>query len=140
MKWFEQAEEAERRQDGDTAITWVSAHAECSSDASDRHGSHLWHLDLLARADRLPELAERATTCVHARRRLNRALRERGMEAALRERADDGDRHALYVLLRLLGEAGRIEEARRVVEEVDPDNAYARKVVADHGAPESGTR
>jgi hypothetical protein len=139
VKWFEEAQEAERREDWDTAIALVSAHAEPYAD-SDRHDCHLWHLDLLARADRLPELAERATTCVHARRRLNRSLRERGNETALRERADDGDRGALYALLRLLGEAHRIEEARRVVAEVDPDNAYAREVVAEYGAPESGTR
>ncbi|MFJ4850465.1 hypothetical protein [Streptomyces sp. NPDC088733] len=80
MAWFEQAQAAEQRRDQDTAIALVSAHAKYYS-------THLRHMDLLARAERLPELAERALTDVHARRRLNGAIREREMEAALHKPA-----------------------------------------------------
>ncbi|WP_326791173.1 hypothetical protein OHA79_00120 [Streptomyces sp. NBC_00841] len=91
MEWFEQARAAEQFRDWDAAIALVSAHAECYSTDPYMHDNHLWHMDLLARAERLSELTERALTDVHARRRLNTSLRERGMEAALRNRAEDGD-------------------------------------------------
>lgn len=91
VEWFEQARAAEQFRDWDAAIALVSAHAECYSTDPYMHDNHLWHMDLLARAERLSELTERALTDVHARRRLNTSLRERGMEAALRNRAEDGD-------------------------------------------------
>lgn len=86
VDWSERAREAEQLQDWDVAIALVSTHAACFSDDPDMHDNHLWHMDLLARAERIPELTERALTDSHARRRLNRSLRERGMETALRAR------------------------------------------------------
>ncbi|GAA2391820.1 hypothetical protein GCM10010420_15190 [Streptomyces glaucosporus] len=129
MDWYEQARAAEQLQDWDAAIALVSAHAECYSSDPDMHDNHLWHMDLLARAERIPELTERALTDVHARRRLNRSLRERGMEAALRARAEDGDRDALYVLARLLCGTSRVEEARQVVQDIGPEDRYAQQLV-----------
>ncbi|MEU0436410.1 hypothetical protein ABZ153_33295 [Streptomyces sp. NPDC006290] len=137
MEWFEQAQAAEQHQDWDAAIALVGAHGECYSTDPYRHNSHLWHMDLLARAERLPELAERALTDVHARRRLNKSLRERGMEAELRNRAKDGDRGALYVLVRLLCETSRTQEAHRAVQDLGPDNQYAHQVVARFRSPSS---
>lgn len=138
VEWWEQAQEAERREDWDTAIALVSAHAECYSTDHRRHDSHLWHMDLLVRAGRLPELTRRARTDVHARRRLNRTLRERGMEAVLHDRAAGGDRDALYVLVRLLCETSRSQEARRAVQDIAPDDRHARGIVAGFPAPSSG--
>ncbi|MEU3899177.1 hypothetical protein [Streptomyces sp. NPDC045251] len=68
MDWLEQARAAEQLQEWDVAIALVSAHAECFSDDPDVHDNHLWHMDLLARAERIPELTERARTDSHARR------------------------------------------------------------------------
>ncbi|MGY0070447.1 hypothetical protein ACWZEH_27435 [Streptomyces sp. QTS137] len=130
MDWFEQARAAEQLQDWDVAIALVSIHAECHSNDPDMHDNHLWHMDLLARAERVPELTERALTDVHARRRLNRSLRERGMEATLRNRAEDGDRGALYVLVRLLCETSRVQEARQAVQDIGPEDQYAHRIVA----------
>ncbi|MFB7502079.1 hypothetical protein [Streptomyces broussonetiae] len=130
VQWFEQAQAAEQRRDWDTAIALVSAYAECCSTDPSRHDSHLWHMDLLARAERLSELTERALTDVHARRRLNASLRERGLEAALRNRAEDGDRGALYALVRLLCETSRAQEAHRAVQVLGPDDQYAHQIVA----------
>ncbi|MFF7215193.1 hypothetical protein ACFZAU_32415 [Streptomyces sp. NPDC008238] len=59
MDWFE-AEAAEERRDRDAAIALVGVHAECCSPDPYRHNSHLWHMDLLLRAGRLPQLAELA--------------------------------------------------------------------------------
>lgn len=132
MDWFEQALAAERGQDWDVAITLVSACAECYSNNPDMHDNHLWHMDLLARADRIPELTERALADVHARRRLNRLLGERGMEAALRMRAEDGDRGALYVLVRLLCRTSRVQEAQQALQDIGPEDQYARQIVAGH--------
>ncbi|MCT9006751.1 hypothetical protein ACWGKW_28360 [Streptomyces sp. NPDC054766] len=140
VEWFEQAQAAEQRRDWDAAIALVSAHAECYSTDPYRHNSHLWHMDLLARAERLPELTERALTDVHARRRLNTSLRERGMESALRNRAEDGDRGALYVLVRLLCETSRTKEAQRAVQDLGPDDQYAQQVVARFRSPSSGAQ
>ncbi|WP_051712047.1 hypothetical protein [Streptomyces sp. NRRL S-350] len=81
MEWFERAQEAERRQDWDAAIRLVSSHAECYSAGPYEHNSHLWHMNLPARAGRLAELGILARTDVHARRGLDRALRDRGKEA-----------------------------------------------------------
>ncbi|MGI5254539.1 hypothetical protein [Actinacidiphila glaucinigra] len=130
MEWFEQVLAAEEARDWDTAIALVSAYAECFSGDHYRHDNHLWHMDLLVRAERFPELAELARTDVHARRRLNGSLGERGMRAALRSRAEDGDRHALYVLLRLLCETDRVQEARGVVQDLGPEDQYANEIVA----------
>ncbi|MGI5447877.1 hypothetical protein ACQEVM_19365 [Streptomyces sp. CA-243310] len=138
MTWFERAEAAERLGDRDAAIALVSARAECHGD-SDAHGNHLWHMDLLACAERFTELAELAHTDVHARRRLNRALRERGMDTALRRRAEEGDRGALYNLVHLLCETDRAPEAGRAVRDLAPDNAYALRLVADLGSPSPRT-
>ncbi|MEU1540603.1 hypothetical protein ABZ461_21285 [Actinacidiphila glaucinigra] len=130
MEWFEQALAAEEARDWDTAIALVSAYAECFSGDHYRHDNHLWHMDLLVRAERFPELAELARTDVHARRGLNGSLGERGMTAALRSRAEDGDRHALYVLLWLLCETDRVQEARGVVQDLGPEDQYANEIVA----------
>lgn len=140
MAWFEQARAAEQLGDWDTAIALVSAHAECYSVDPNAHDSHLWHMDLLARAERLAELAELALTDVHARRRLNATFRERGMEAALRYRAKDGDSGALYALVRLLCETNRAQEARRAVQELGPEDQYAHQILARLRPPSSGTR
>lgn len=140
MEWIKQARAAERLRDWDTAIALVSAHAECYSADSYAHDNHLWHMDLLARAERLVELTERAGMDVHARRRLNRSLRERGMEAALRNRAKDGDRDALYVLVRLLCETSRAQAAHRAVQDLGPDDQYAHQIVARLRTPSSGAR
>lgn len=140
MTWFEQAREAEQVRDWDTAVALVSAHAECFSDDPDKHDSHLWHMDLLARADRLAELTEIALTDAHARRRLNRTLRERGMEAALRDRAEDGDKGALYALARLLCETRGTQEAHRAVQDLGPEDHYAHHIVAGFRQPSSGTK
>ncbi|MFE3944860.1 hypothetical protein ACFXPV_23780 [Streptomyces sp. NPDC059118] len=130
MDWFEQAQTAEHLRDWDVTIALVSTHAECYSNDPDMHDNHLWHMDLLARAERISELTQRALTDIHARRRLNRSLRERGMEAALRSRAEDGDRGALYALVRLLCETSRMQEARQVVQDIGPDDWYAHQIVA----------
>ncbi|WP_198520385.1 hypothetical protein [Kitasatospora sp. CB02891] len=79
MNRYEQARAAEQRQDWDTAIALVSAHAECYSADFHRHHDHLWHVDLLARAGRIAELTELALTDHHARRRLDRVSSERGV-------------------------------------------------------------
>lgn len=53
------------------------------------------------------------------------------MEAALRDRAEDGARGALYVLVRLMCETGRVQEAQKVlVQVVGPDDQYAHQIVA----------
>ncbi|MGW3078800.1 hypothetical protein [Kitasatospora sp. NPDC001132] len=130
MEWFEQARDAEQLRDWDTAITLVSARAECYSADSYAHDNHLWHMALLARAGRFAELTELALTDVHARRRLNASLRERGMEAALRMRAEDGDRDALYGLVRLLCETNRVQEADQAVHDLGRDDQHAHQIVA----------
>ncbi|MEU2494033.1 hypothetical protein [Streptomyces sp. NPDC007883] len=138
MEWFEQARAAERLRDWDTAIALVRAHAECYSIDPYMHDNHLWHMDLLACAERLSELTERALTDVHARRRLNTTLCERGMDAVLRTRAKDGDRGALYVLVRLLCETSRAQEAHRAVQDLGPEDQYAHQIVARYQSPSSG--
>jgi hypothetical protein len=140
MEWFEQVRAAEQLRDWDTAIELVSAHAECYSADASMHDNHLWHMDLLARAGRLAELTERALGDVHARRRLNTVLRERGMEAELRNRAEGGDRGALYALVRLLCETSRAHEAHRAIQDLSPQNQYAYRIVARFRSPSSGAR
>ncbi|MEU3726676.1 hypothetical protein [Streptomyces sp. NPDC031705] len=138
MEWYEQARAAEEIQDWDTAIALVSARAACYSADFRAHDSHLWHMDLLVGAERFTELTELARTDVHARRRLNRSLHERGMDRALRHRAEEGDKGALYLLVRLLCETGRLPEAGRAVEDLGPEDEYAHQIVADVPAPPSG--
>ncbi|MFF3060368.1 hypothetical protein [Streptomyces sp. NPDC057909] len=140
MEWFEQARAAEQLRDWDSAVALVSAHAECYSTDHYMHDNHLWHMDLLARAERFSELTELALTDVHARRRLNRSLRERGMEAALRSRTKDSDRDALYVLVRLLCETNRAQEAHRAVQDFGPEDQYAHQIVARFRSPSSGAQ
>lgn len=140
VEWFEQARAAEQLGDWDAAITLVSAQAECYSTDHYMHNNHLWHMDLLARSERLPELMELARTDVHARRRLNRSLRERGMEAALRSRAKDGDRDALYVFVRLLCETNRAQTAYLAVQDLGPEDQYAHQIVARFRSPSSGAQ
>ncbi|MEU9321074.1 hypothetical protein [Streptomyces sp. NPDC048295] len=137
---FEQARAAEQLRDWVTAIALVSAHAECCSPDPDRHDNHLWHMDLLARAERLSEFTQRALTDVHARRSLNRSLRERGMEAALRNRAKDGDHGVLYILVRLLCETSRAQEAHRTAQNLGPDDQYAHRIVSSFRSPSSGAQ
>ncbi|GAA1932670.1 hypothetical protein [Kitasatospora viridis] len=129
MEWFEQAREAEQLRDWDTAISLVSARAVCSSADYHAHDVHLWHMDLLVGAGRFAELAELARTDSHARRRLNKALRARGDVAGLRERVEAGDGSALYGLVQLLCETGRIEEAERAVRDLGPENEYAQQTL-----------
>ncbi|WP_406477526.1 hypothetical protein [Streptomyces sp. NBC_01615] len=140
MEWFERARAAEQLRDWDAAIALVSARAECYSTDHYMHGNHLWHMDLLARAGRFSELTDLALTDVHARRRLNRSLREQGMEAALRGRAQDGDRDALYVFVRLLCETERAQEAHRAVQDLGPEDQYAHQIVARFRSPSSGAQ
>ncbi|WP_393058709.1 hypothetical protein [Streptomyces sp. LN549] len=137
MEWFERAQAAEQLSDWGAAIALVSARAECYSADHHMHSNHLWHMDLLARAGRFPELTELALTDVHARRKLNRSLREHGMEAALRGRAKEGDRDALYVLVRLLCETNRVQEAHRAVQDLGPEDQYAHEIVAGFRSPSS---
>ncbi|MGW4605879.1 hypothetical protein ACWENS_21740 [Streptomyces sp. NPDC004532] len=138
MTWFEQARAAEQSGDWDTAIALVSAHAECCSTDHYAHSNQLWHMALLAHAERLTELTDLACTDVHARRRLNRALRDRGMEAMLHDRAEDGDRDALYTLIRLLCETDRTEQAGEMVEEIAPQDRHAQEILT--GFEASSTR
>uniref|UniRef100_A0AAU3I8T3 Tetratricopeptide repeat protein n=1 Tax=Streptomyces sp. NBC_01393 TaxID=2903851 RepID=A0AAU3I8T3_9ACTN len=140
MEWFEQARAAEQLRDWDAAIALVGAHAECYSTDHYMHDNHLWHMDLLARAERFSELTELALTDVHARRRLNRSLRDRGTEAMLRSRAKDGDRDALYILVRLLCETHRAQEAHRAVQDFGPEDQHAHQIVARFRPPSSGAQ
>ncbi|WP_203993158.1 hypothetical protein [Virgisporangium aurantiacum] len=74
--WDTAAQAAEQRGDLHKAIELVGSVAECYSRDPYLHNAHLWHLDLLARAGRLDELASLGESDVHARRRLDRALRD----------------------------------------------------------------
>jgi hypothetical protein len=76
VRWFERAKDAEERCNWDAAIALVSTHAECFSADFHAHDHHLWHLDLLARAGRMEEPATLGQSDPHARRRLNRLLRD----------------------------------------------------------------
>lgn len=116
---------AEDRGDFAAAIALVSPFAECFSDDLDRHEAHLWHVELLGRAGRVTELEELGRTDEHARRRLNRLLYRKGRTAALRGRAQSGDRLAYYLLVGLQYARGRHAEARRTIMEIDPTGRYA---------------
>ncbi|WP_329094980.1 hypothetical protein [Streptomyces sp. NBC_01439] len=140
MQWYKQAQAAEQVGDWDTAISLVSARAECFSADYSAHDNHLWHMDLLVRAERFDQLTELAVSDVHACRRLNRALYERGMETELRNRAGDGDRGALYHLVRWLHGAGRPQEACRAVELLAPEDEYAHHILAGLRTPTSEAR
>jgi hypothetical protein len=140
VEWFERARAAEQLRDWDAAIALVSARAECYSTDHHMHDNHLWHMDLLVRSGRFSELTELALTDVHARRRLNRSLREQGMEAALLGRAQGGDRDALYVFVRLLCETDRAQEAHRAVQDLGPEDQYAHQIVARFRSPSSGAQ
>ncbi|MEU3320430.1 DUF6879 family protein [Streptomyces sp. NPDC006785] len=131
MEWRDQVQAAEQASDWDTAISLVSAHAECRSVDFYAHDNHLWHMDLLVRAERFDQLAELAVTDVHARRRLNRSLHEQGKDAELRHRAEGGDTGALYHLVRLLCAKGRPQDAREAVQEIGPENEHAHQLLAD---------
>lgn len=78
VEWCERVRVAEELRDWDTAIALVSAHAACYSADYNAHNNHLWHMDLLVRAERFAELADLARVDVHARRRLNAVLRGPG--------------------------------------------------------------
>ncbi|MEV7525426.1 hypothetical protein [Streptomyces sp. NPDC091371] len=140
MDWYEQARTAEQLRDWDTAIALVSARAECYSADSYAHSRHLWHMDLLVSAERFTQLTALALTDVHARRRLNRALHERGMDTVLRRRAEDGDSGAQYHFVKLLCETGRLQEAGRAVHDLGPEDEYAHQLVAGFQTPASDTR
>lgn len=124
--WNETASSAEARGDWDVAISAVSAYAECYSPDHTRHSAHLWHMDLLARAGRLDELATLGETDVHARRHLDRFLFENHRDGHLRQRAQQGDKTALYYLLRLLRQRGEHTAAQQVAAEIDGADEYAR--------------
>ncbi|MEV0569562.1 hypothetical protein [Dactylosporangium sp. NPDC050588] len=111
-RWFDHAaaEAAEACGDWATAIELVSEYAEPYSPDHHRHNAHLWHMDLLAKAGLLTELADRADNDVHARRRLDRFLFEEGNAGELRRRADRGDKTALHLLVRLLRGRGQHAE------------------------------
>lgn len=119
---------AESRGDWDSAISAITPIAECYSSDYVRHDAHLWHMDLLAKARRLDELAEWAETDRHARRRLDRLLLEEGYEKGLRHRAQHGDKYALYLLVRLLHRRGEQTAAVQAVADIDQTNAYAVKL------------
>ncbi|MFF9912843.1 hypothetical protein [Streptomyces sp. NPDC013457] len=133
--WFEEAREAEQAGDWEKAVALVRARAECYSADHTAHDAHLWHMSLLVRAERFAELTALASTDVHARRALNRSLHEREMDGALRDRAECGDRDALYRLVGMLCETGRGEEACRVVDVLGPEDAYALRLVAGSRGP-----
>lgn len=108
--WAEAARAAEERHDWDAAISAVSAAAECYSHDYNRHDAHLWHMHLLTKAGRLDALARLADSDVHARRQLDRTLRQSGKADELRHRAENGDRYALLQLERLLKTEGLTEQ------------------------------
>ncbi|MEU2036691.1 hypothetical protein [Nocardia amamiensis] len=77
------------------------------------------------KAGRIDELATLAETDVHARRRLDRFLYENGCDGDLRQRAQRGDKAALYFLVKLLRRRGEQTAAQQVVDEIDPADQYA---------------
>ncbi|MEV5577101.1 DUF6879 family protein [Streptomyces parvus] len=121
MEWREQAQAAEQVNDWDRAVSLVSAHAECPSNDSNAHGNHLWHMDLLVRAERFDQLAELAVTDVHALRRLNRSLHEQGHQLLADRTSKGATRQARIIdldefegLFRTFGHsAWRLETRRR---------------------------
>ncbi|MGX7671237.1 hypothetical protein [Plantactinospora sp. DSM 117369] len=130
------AEAAEARGDWATAIATVSEFAECYSRDPYRHNAHLWHMDMLVKAGLLRELVDRAEIDVHARRRLDRFLYEEGRDGELRERAQRGDKSALYLLVRLLHEREGHAATMRAVTDIDMTDTYAIEVA--HRPPANG--
>jgi hypothetical protein len=131
LEWIAAAREAEERGAWDEAISIVSAVADWRSEDYFLADAHLWHLDLLARAGRLSELAELGKSHATARRRLNRHLYENGKADELQRRAQEGDKDALYKLLRLLRDQADLAMAQRLVYEIDSTNAYALQLLSD---------
>ncbi|MBE1488691.1 hypothetical protein [Plantactinospora soyae] len=119
------AEAAAERGDWATAIAMVSEFSESYSSDHNRHSLHLWHMDLLVKAGLLAELAELARTDTPARRRLDRFLFEDGRDGELRQRAEHGDKLALYYLVRLLRGRGEQTAARQAVADINPADTYA---------------
>jgi hypothetical protein len=124
----EAAQEAEARGDWTTAIAMVSEYAECNSHDHHRHNAHLWHMNLLVKAGLLDEVAERAEHDVHARRRLDQFLFEDGRDDELRQRAQDGDKTAIYHLVRLLHTRGEHAAAMQTATDIDPTDTYAAEL------------
>ncbi|MFC6569273.1 hypothetical protein [Actinoplanes utahensis] len=79
-EWYDEAITAQEHGDWDRAIALVAPHAECYSADPFRHNSHLWHLDLLARAGRWAELGVLGATDRHAARALATHLRRLGRD------------------------------------------------------------
>jgi hypothetical protein len=119
------AEAAEARGDWATAIAMVSEFAECYSRDPYRHNAHLWHMDLLVKAGLLRELVDRAEIDVHARRQLDRFLYEEGRDGLLRERAQCGDKTALYLMVRLLRDREGHAAAMQAIADIDMTDTYA---------------
>ncbi|ONI81595.1 hypothetical protein ALI144C_20045 [Actinosynnema sp. ALI-1.44] len=123
--WGAVVRASEKRGDWDKAITVVGSVAECSSPDPYLHDAHLWHMDLLAKAGRLDELARWGERDRCARRRLDRLLYEQGRDSELRHRADCGDKTAFYKLVCLLRDRGDQKAARQTVADIDPTDTYA---------------
>jgi hypothetical protein len=85
-------------------------------------------MDLLVKAGLLRELVDRAEIDVHARRQLNRFLYEEGHDGVLRERAQRGDKTALYLLVRLLRDRGGPAAAMQAIVDIDVTDTYAIKL------------
>jgi hypothetical protein len=130
------AEAAEARGDWATAIAMVSEFAECYSRDPYRHNAHLWHMDLLVKAGLLRELVDRAEIDVHARRQLDRFLYEVGRDGELRERAQRGDKTALYLLVRLLRDREGHATAMQAIADIDMTDTYAIELA--HRPPSNG--
>jgi hypothetical protein len=135
--WVDAVHAAERRGDWDEGISVISSVAECDSRDDARHDAHLWHMRLLVKAGRLDELAIRGETDRHARRRLDRMLYEEGRDGELRQRAEHGDKTALYLLVQLLRERGEQPAAQRAVAEIDEADAYALHLAHGRLAPDT---
>jgi hypothetical protein len=133
--WADTVKAAEDRGDLDEAIAVISSVAECDSIDHFLHNAHLWHMDLLARAGYLDELAQRGETDRHALRRLDRILCEEGRDSDLRDRAERGDKYALYLLVRLLRERGEHSAAQQAVTEIDETDAHALKLAYEPLSP-----
>ena len=136
MDWDTVARAAQERGDWDEAIAVVGSVAECFSPDPYLHNAHLWHMDLLAQAGRLDELARRGETDRCAQRRLDRLLYEQGRDSELRHRAERGDKTAFYTLVRLLRDRGDERAARQAVADIDQTNMYATQLA--HEPPARG--
>lgn len=102
--WAETARSPERRHAWDEAISLVELVAECDSRDYVCQDAHLWHMHLLAQAERFDELSELAESDRHARRRLDRALYAAGRYDDLRSRASRGDEYASLLFARVRSE------------------------------------